>query len=96
MKGHPKRRQAYPLLALAVVVGLILGACSQKDREPFRDAPRASTNKEPAEIITMPDGFSNVAAKCDGTTRVYVVFKSDKAYGSIAVSPSHPACGGSR
>jgi len=88
-----KNRIALGLVATAVVLGA--AACGmEKQTEQFRDAGRADTNDNPADVITMPDGFSNVAAKCDGTTRVYVVFKGDSAYGSVAVSPEHPDCGG--
>lgn len=74
---------------------LLNAACgTDKATEPFKDAPRGETNDNAADLITMPDGFSNVAAKCDGTTRVYVVFHQDAAYGSVAVSPNHPLCGG--
>jgi hypothetical protein len=76
------------LLALVTMSG-----CG-KMTEPFKDAPRGETNSAPADTLTFPDGFSNVSAKCDGTTRVYVVFHSDSPYGSVAVSPNHPACGG--
>lgn len=79
----------------AVAVFATLTACGAgKVTEPFKDAPRGAINGEPADIFRMPDGFSNFAAKCDGTTRVYVLFKGDSAYGGIAVSPNHPACGG--
>jgi hypothetical protein len=40
----------------------------------------------------MPDGFSNVAAKCDGTTKVYVIYKGDANRGSVAVSANDPSC----
>jgi nitrous oxide reductase accessory protein NosL len=78
------------LLALALVTVLLAGC--EKAVEPFRDAPRGATNTSPADLITMPDGFSNVAAKCDGPNRVYVVFHGDSA----AVAPNDPRCGGSR
>ena len=40
----------------------------------------------------MPDGFSNVATKCDHGNRIYVIFKSDSSYGSVAVVPNAPDC----
>jgi hypothetical protein len=76
----------------AILASTALTACNGKASEPFRDAPRGSTNSGPADTITMPDGFSNVAAKCDGTNRVYVVFHGDHTYGSIAVVPNDPRC----
>lgn len=76
-------------------LALLGSACSQKAQEQFKDAPRGARNDDPADILTFPDGFSNVSAKCDGTTRVYTVFHGDDNRASIAVSPNHPACGGS-
>jgi hypothetical protein len=84
------------LTAAAVVLGvLILGTagCSMdKYTEPFKDAPRGTTNNGPADIGTMPDGFSNWATKCDGPNRVYVVYHGDSTYGSISVVPNDPRC----
>lgn len=80
------------ILAGAALFG---GACNtglNKITERFKDAPRGATNDGPADIITMPDGFSNVSSKCDGPNRVYVVFKSNSAYGSVAVAPNDPRC----
>jgi hypothetical protein len=82
------------IVAAAALFG---GACNtgfQKITERFNDAPRGEINDEPADIVTMPDGFSNVSAKCDGPNRVYVVFKSNSAYGSVAVAPNDPRCRG--
>lgn len=79
---------------VVVVMALAFLAGCGKATEPFRDAPRGEANDDPADILHFPDGFSNVAAKCDGTTRVYVVFKNDNQYGSVAVSPNHPDCEG--
>lgn len=47
-------------------------------------------------MIEMPDGFSNIASKCDGPNRVYVVFHSDSAYGSVAVVANDPRCTGGK
>ncbi len=80
---------------LVVAAALFGGACQsgfQKITEKFKDAPRGETNNGPADIITMPDGFSNVSSKCDGPNRVYVVFKSNSAYGAVAVAPNDPRC----
>jgi hypothetical protein len=85
------------------VVGLILGlallatGCSVgKATEPFRDAPRGTTNSAPMDIIEMSDGFSNLGSKCDGENRVYVVYHGDSLYGSVAVVPNDPRCTGPR
>jgi hypothetical protein len=79
------------LVVAAMAVTLAAG-CTDKATEQFRDAPRATSDNSPADIITFPDGFSNLAAKCDGTTRIYVAFKGDANRAAIAVSANHPAC----
>lgn len=81
-------------LALVGVLGVVsLSACGEKYTEPFKDAPRTGvTNNDPADTITMPDGFSNAATKCDHGNRVYVLYHNDSAYGSIAVVPNDPSC----
>jgi len=87
------------LIPAVIAVALLTGACNtglSKVTEKFRDAPRGATNREKADIILMPDGFSNVSSKCDGPNRVYVVFKSNAAYGAVAVAPNDYRCTGSR
>lgn len=75
-------------------IGLaFLPGCSEKTQEPFRDAPTAQErNTSPAIVIEMPDGFSNVAGKCDGPNYLYVAFKGDMNRASIAVVPNDPRC----
>lgn len=76
------------LLVASIVVIAVLGACSQKTQEPFRDAPQGENrNSEPADIIEMPDGFSNLATKCDHGNRIYVAFKGDQNRAAVAVVP---------
>jgi hypothetical protein len=91
-----KKSHALALLAAFLVPGLLVSGCTMTEdsklAQPYNDAPVSGQNKDSALIITMPDGFSNVAAKCDGTTRVYVVFHNDNPYGGIAISPNDPAC----
>lgn len=82
------------VVGAALLIFAMVGCGADKAQEPFKDAPRGNTNESPADIIQMPDGFSNVAAKCDGTNRVYVVFHGDNAYGTVAVAPNDPRCGG--
>jgi hypothetical protein len=90
----PEQRQlCITILTIAVVAALLLVASGcAKGQEPFKDAERNDTNNEPADTITFPDGFSNVATKCDHGNRVYVIFKQDSAYGSIAVVPNAEGC----
>ena len=71
------------------------GAGCAKVAEPFKDAERGATTNAPADTITMPDGFSIAATKCDHGNRVYVLYHADAAYGSIAVVPNDPSCAGS-
>jgi len=80
--------------SLAAVMLVSTAGCA-KMTEPFKDAERGATNNSPADTITFPDGFSNAATKCDHGNRVYVLYKADLAYGSIAVVPNDPSCSGS-
>lgn len=91
-------KRIIPAAALAagcLVLGFTAG-CS-KFTEPFKDAPRSSVdNGKPADLIRMPDGFSNAATKCDHGNRVYVAYHGDSAYGSIAVVANDPTCAASK
>jgi len=75
-----------------IMVIAFLASCGSKAAEPFQDADRGTTNDAPADTITFPDGFSNVATKCDHGNRVYVIFKGNSPYGSVAVVPDDPSC----
>ncbi len=86
------RTRTIPLALAALAAATALSGCGAKASEPFKDAPRGASNTAPADTITMPDGFSNVASKCDGPNRVYVIFKGDLYYGSIAVVANDPRC----
>lgn len=80
-------------LALSATLALAAGGCGAKANEPFKDAPRSgNTNTTPADVVTMPDGFTNVASKCDHGNRLYVSYHGDAAYASIAVVPNDPSC----
>jgi hypothetical protein len=41
----------------------------------------------------MPDGFSNVATKCDHGNRLYVAFHGDNVYAALTVVANDPTCG---
>ncbi len=86
------RTRTIALALAALATASAVSGCGMKAAEPFKDAPRGASNTAPADTITMPDGFSNVASKCDGPNRVYVIFKGDRAYGSIAVVANDPRC----
>lgn len=82
-------------IILAGTAGLaLLGVATGCDKvaEPWRDAQRGAVNEQPADVGTMPDGFSNFSTKCDHGNRVYVIYHGDSPYGSIAVVPQDPTC----
>ena len=85
-------KRTVAILALPLV--LALSSCgTDKFTEPFKDAPRSgSTNNDPADLITMPDGFSNAASKCDGPNRVYTAYHGDSPYASIFVIKDDRRC----
>lgn len=80
------------IVFLSIVLFFSLTSGNEKLSEPLRDAPIRDRNNAPADTITMPDGFSNVAVKCDGPNMVYVIFKGNQGYGSVAVAPNDPRC----
>jgi hypothetical protein len=82
------------LAAAAVLTVTMLTGCGEENR----DAPRGTEDTGPADIIQFPDGFSNVAHKCDGPNMVYSATngagtdnaKSTRA--AIAVVANDPRC----
>lgn len=58
----------------AALAALALAGCSSyNDARGKGDAPVGPTDDSPAQIINFPDGFGNVAIKCDGHGhRLYV------------------------
>jgi hypothetical protein len=81
--------------AATAMLFVFAGAAScDKATEPFKDSPRSGFNNDPANVGSMPDGFNNWSAKCDGPNMVYTVFHSDSSYGSVAVAPNDPRCTG--
>lgn len=91
---HPTPTRPPKIVPAAAALVLLLTGCQSKLTEPYNDAPRASLNDKPADVLSFPDGFNNVAAKCDGPNRVYVVFHKDSPYGSVAVVANDPRCSG--
>lgn len=77
--------------SVAVLTIAALTGCA-KANEPFNDAKRGTENNTPADVVTMPDGFSNAATKCDHGNRIYILFHGDSTYGSVAVVPADPTC----
>lgn len=86
------RKKITVLVGCALLSTLALSGCGDKALEGFQDAHIDGRNTNPAMVGTMPDGFSNFAAKCDGPNMVYVVFHGDSSYGSIDVVPNDPRC----
>lgn len=87
-------RKLTAIAALLTVAAFSLTGCgtSGKLTERYKDADRQATNNDPADTLTMPDGFSNAATKCDHGNRVYVLFHNDNPFGGIAVVPNDPTC----
>ncbi len=79
------------ILAATAAVLLSVSACGNYT-EPYKDADRGNVDKSPGDILLMPNGFSNVAVKCDGSTRVYTIYHGDNAYGAVAAVPNSPEC----
>lgn len=80
------------VIAFAAVLVTLLGACESR-----QDAGVNNRDTGPADLINMPDGYSNVAHKCDGPNMVYVIYHGNtregpKAYGALAVVPNDPRC----
>lgn len=77
---------------------LIIGALISCDKiaEPYKDAERGASNTGAADTVTFPDGFSNVATKCDHGNRIYVAFKGDSNRAAIAVVANDPTCSGAK
>lgn len=78
-----------------VIIGIgavLLAGCAGADTHS--DAQVTDVNHGPARTIDFPEGFRNVAAKCDGTTMVYSlsVSTSDNLSGGVAVVPNDPRC----
>lgn len=87
-----KRRTAALVAGLAVAALTLVG-CDNKYSEPFKDAPRSGhDNGGPADLVRMPDGFSNAATKCDHGNRVYIAYHGDEKYAAIAVVAQDPTC----
>lgn len=77
-------KKRFIIVLLAVLFCNSCGA--NKAIEPLRDAPIGDRDDSPADVFNMPDGFSNVASKCDSHgNRIFVAFKGDDNRAAIAV-----------
>lgn len=80
-------------LVVLALLGLTACASSNKFSQYGNDAPRTSVvNADAADIISFPDGFSNMSTKCDHGNRVYSLFHGNSNYGALAVVPNDPSC----
>ncbi|MGW7100340.1 hypothetical protein [Streptomyces sp. NPDC054838] len=89
------RRPRLIALTAATLIGLAsLTGCASLT-EPWNDAPIEKKYDDPAEVYSMPDGFANVATKCDHHgNRIYTTRGADSGGGkAVAVVPKDPSCG---
>jgi len=91
---NKRRAIRYGITAAAIPLAILLSASSCQSAN---DAPVVNGNESgdqtPAEIIAMPDGFSNVATKCDKYgNRVYTGYHKGVDSLSIFVVPQDPSC----
>jgi hypothetical protein len=75
-------------------VTLMIAFTAGCDAQTENDAPAVpSPVSGPAEVLPMPDGFSNVATRCDGHgNRIYTIYRTwatgaYPVYGAVAVGP---------
>lgn len=88
-----RRRAVLAALAALIATLAFLAGCGNKFSQPFQDAARTGVvNTQPADIIDMPDGFNNVATKCDHGNRLYVSYHGDSSYGFISTVAHDPTC----
>lgn len=70
------------LAVAAALTALLTTACTEPQRAPQPPPTPGVT------VINLPDGFTDVAAFCDGPNRVYAVWSSV----TPAVVPNDPTC----
>lgn len=90
------RNHKVATLALVMVAGAAgLTGCS-KLTEPWNDAPIERKYDNPAEVYSMPDGYANIATKCDAHgNRMYSTREGANGGGKVvAVIPADPSCKG--
>ena len=51
-----------------------------------------SINAPDGSVVNFPDGFTNVAVKCDGPNRVYSAYHGDGKYAAVTVVADDPRC----
>jgi hypothetical protein len=78
-----KRRTKIGILAgAAAAVALGVTGCSSMT-EPWNDAPVQRKIDTPAVILSMPDGFANVAEKCDESGNLITTTRDGQGGGKV-------------
>lgn len=80
------------LAALGAVLGILLVGCgtidSINDSNGKGDAPVGVRDDSAADVLNFPDGYGNVAMKCDGHgNRVYQVTSTQYANTQVVILP---------
>jgi predicted small secreted protein len=67
-----------PLRTVLALAALPLAACGTGEAGEDATPAGQSVDRKPAEVVAMPNNFSNVAHKCDGHGhRIYVTTNTD-------------------
>lgn len=79
-------------LVAALVIALPLTQADSCDTHSSSDS--GDVNHAPADVLEFPQGFRNVAHKCDGPNMVYSVSagQADDLSGAVAVVANDPRC----
>jgi hypothetical protein len=83
------------IAALVAAAGLAVTLTACGDTHSSSDVEPGGVDTAPAQVIQFPDGFRNVAKKCDGPNMVYSASRgetSDKVGGSVFVVANDPRC----
>lgn len=84
-------RVAALMIVTAVAVGTSAASCNAKGTGDAPVEPVDKQNNAPAHIINMPDGFPNVAVKCDQGTGIYVTSHGKSDVPPVII-PNDPRC----
>jgi hypothetical protein len=76
-------------IALVAAASLALVACGSD--ETSNDSAKLANDLSGAMVLAFPDGFSNLAAKCFGTTMVFSTYHNADGR-AVAVAPNHEWC----
>jgi hypothetical protein len=86
--------QHWRKLAIVSTALLTLTLSTAADCETHGDADKGKVDNAPADVIQFPDGFRNVAHKCDGPNMVYSASSGvdDSLPAAVAVVANDPRC----